>query len=172
MTEREKSELAKREKTKRNMLLVRRHYERLLTEYEAATNSRGMAAAWGRVGGLGNRIARPTQDRAMCAIALEERRKQLKGWFECIRGTYSRLSGREGKSPNLWRHQQLLARALQLYVFEQADCEMITMMMSGARRLSRQYVNRILNEAVNEVMADAGRAGLLEDDEAAGNEAG
>lgn len=157
MTEREKWEV-----TKRNAQMVRQNYERLLTEYEAAAGSRGQVALWGRAGGGSGRIARPTQDRAMAAIALEERLERLRGWFECIRGTYRRLSAREGKNPNLWRHQQLLARALQMYVFERADSETIVLMLSGSRRLSRQYVGRVLREALDEVRKDAERAGLFD----------
>ena len=71
MTEKQLTEREKREITKRNAQLVRLSYERLLTEYEAATNSRGMVATWGRVGGRSNKIARPTQDRALAAMAFE-----------------------------------------------------------------------------------------------------
>ncbi len=157
MTEQEKWEM-----TKRNAQLIRRHYERLMTEYEALSGSRGQAAVWGRPGGSGGRIARPTQDRAMASMAYEEHVKRLKGWFECLRGTYWRLIAREGKNPNLWRRQQLLARALQLYVFDRADGETMILMLSGSRRLSRQYVNRLLREALGEVMKDAERAGLFD----------
>ncbi|MBO4299060.1 MAG: hypothetical protein IKS52_08950 [Clostridia bacterium] len=157
MTEREKREL-----TKRSALLVRQNYERLLTEYETLAGSRDMVTAWGRAGGRSNKIPHPTQDRAMASMAFEERVKRMKGWFECIRGTYRRLAAREGKNPNLWRHQQLLARALQLYVFERADSELIVLMLSGGRRLSRQYVGRVLREALDEVRKDAERAGLFD----------
>ena len=152
----------KRELTKEHMKLVRRRYERIQSEYERLSGSRGKVSAWGGLGGSSHKIAKPTEDQALAAIELEEKKRAQGGWFECIRGTYYRLCSREGKSPNLWRHHKLVARALQLYVFERADQETMVMMMSDSRRLSRQYVSRILSEAVNEVMKDAERAHLFD----------
>ena len=149
------------------MKLVRYHYEKLLTEYEAATGSRGLVAAWGRVGGVGSRLSRPTQDRALSAIAMEEHRQAMLRWFESIRATYDRLKAHEGKTPNLWRHQWTLARALQLYVFERADVEAMALVLGVPKRLSRKRVIAILREAALEVAADAERAGLFDEDEPA-----
>ncbi len=173
MTEEEKRVI-----TKEQIKLVRAQYRRLSTEYEAAAGSRGAVSAWGGVGGRSGRISRPTQDRALRAIELEECRREILRWYECIRGTCLRLAAREGKGPNLWRHQYMVGRALQLYVFERAGGDMLAMMLSGPRKLSRQYVSRVMREAVDEVMRDADRAGLFERDRspeacgAAGNEAG
>ncbi len=162
MTEKQLTEREKREITKRNAQLVRLSYERLLTEYEAATNSRGMVATWGRVGGRSNKIARPTQDRALAAMAFEEHMRETMGWFECIRGTVRRLNAREGKSLILRRRHVMLARVLQLYVFEKADAEDLIMNLSSQRRVSRQYAGRMLREALDEVMKDAETLGLFD----------
>ncbi|MBR3504854.1 MAG: hypothetical protein IKO07_11535 [Clostridia bacterium] len=156
---------ARRRTALERMKRVRYHYEKLLTEYEAATSSRGLVASWGRVGGSGNRIVKPTQDRALSAIAAEEHRRAMLDWFECIRGTYFRLKAREGKSPNLWRHQLMLARALQLYVFERAEADLMALAMGAPKKLSRRRVIAILHEAAGEVAADAERAGLFREDE-------
>ena len=161
MTKQEKLAL-----TKENMRLVRHHYERLLTEYEAATGSRGLVAAWGRVGSRSGVITRPTQERALASIAAEEHRRAMRGWFECVRGTYLRLAERAGKSPNLWRHQMILARALQLYVFEKADAEMLALVLGMPKKLNRRRVSAILCEASEEVATDAERLGLFREKEA------
>ncbi len=156
MTEQEKLNV-----TKEQIRLVRSQYRRLAMEYEAVGSSRGAVSVWGSVGGRGGRIARPTQERALSAIELEECRREILRWFECIRGTCARLAAKEGKSPNLWRHQYQMGRALQLYVFERANGETLAMMLSGPRKLSRSYVSRVMREAVEEVMGDAERAGLF-----------
>ena len=145
----------KQRETLKQMQLVRYHYERLQTEFEAATSSRGLVAVWGRVGGSGNRIDRPTQNRALSDISAEEHLQAMLCWFESIRKTCERLKAKQGKSPNLWRHQVILAKALRLYVFERADLELLAMLLEGPRKLSRQRVIRILREAVDEVAADA-----------------
>ena len=148
--------------TKRGVKMVRRNYQRYITEYEVITGSQGQVAPWGRVGGSGGRISCPTQERAMAHMAQEERLKQMKDWFECVRHTCERLAAPEGKGMNLRRHQQMLARALRMYVFEQADGEMLALLLSGVRRVSSRFALRLLREAVEEVMADADRRGLFE----------
>ena len=157
MTEKEKLDM-----TRLNMKRVRHQYVRLLTELEAASESRGAVTSWGSVGGRSGRISRPTQQRAISRIELEDERKRMRDWFESIRATFFRLSDREGKSVNRWRHERLVARALQLYVFEKADADMMAALLSGPRTLSRQYVSGVLKEGVREVMADAEKAGLFE----------
>ena len=88
-------------------------------------------------------------------------------WFECIRGTYFRLKAREGKTPNRWRHEMLLARALQLYVFERADRELLACILGMPKKLSAKRVIAILREAAQEVAQDAEKAGLFREREAA-----
>ncbi len=149
------------------MKQVRHHYERLQTECEAIAGSGGQVTAWGRVGSSGNRVSRPTQNRAMRAVAMEEERRAMLDWFECLRGTYYRLKGREGKSPNLWRHQLILARALRLYAFEGADGELMALALGAPKKLSRRKVVSLLREAALEVAADAEKAGLFRAEEEA-----
>ncbi len=149
------------EETKRNIQLVRRYYRPLMSEYEAIMSSRGAVSAWGGVGGRSGRTAHPTQDRALSAIEYEARMERMRNWLACVRQTHARLNSRDGKSPNLWRHQRQLARALQAYVFERADDELLAFMISGVRRVNRRYAGRVLREALHEVMADAEAAGLF-----------
>ena len=149
------------------MKLVRYHYARLQTEYEAATGSHGMVSVWGRVGGGDGRIAKPTQERALSAISAEDHRKAMLRWFECIRETCLRLKARGGKSAALWRHHLILARALQLYVFQQADAEVMALMLGAPKKLNRTRVTGILREAADEVAKDAEQAGLFREGEAA-----
>ena len=170
LAEKEKRE-ATREAHRRTALAqmkrVRCQYEKVLTEYEAATGSRGLVAAWGRVGGSGNRITQPTQERALSAIAMEEHRQAMLKWFESIRDTCNRLKARGDKSPALWRRHWTLERALRLYVFERADAELIALVLGTPKQLSRKRVIAILGEAALEVAIDAEKAGLFDEDETA-----
>ena len=67
-----------------------------------------------------------------------------------------------GKSLILRRRHVMLARVLQLYVFEKADAEDLIMNLSSQRRVSRQYAGRMLREALDEVAKDAEALGLFD----------
>ncbi|MBQ8953619.1 MAG: hypothetical protein IJ048_05850 [Clostridia bacterium] len=160
MTREEKLRLAKD-----SMALVRSHYQPMLTEYEAATGSRGLVAVWGRVGGRSNAVTHPTEHRAMASIEVEKHRQAMRDWYRCMEATFSRLQAKEGKSPNLLQHHRLLAQALQQYVFLKSDADMIALVLGAPKKLKRERVKAILWEVVKEVADEAERMGLFQEEE-------
>ncbi len=85
----------------------------------------------------------------------------LMKWLEVINGVYRQLRRSEGKSGAKARHDQLIARTIELMVYEEGSGILSTRLTGRRRVLSKQYVDRMADEAFREIAQAAEQAGLL-----------
>ena len=89
------------------------------------------------------------------------RLRALEKWMEAIDKAYGELRMRRGKSQARARHDWLVARAIELMVFDNAGGEALRTHLSGPRPLNQRYVDGIAEAAVKAVEKAAEEAGLL-----------
>lgn len=91
-----------------------------------------------------------------------QRMNVLLKWQEVIMRTYMKLKDRKGKSSARARHDWLVARAIELTVFEQAEGEMLRRNLCGSRLHTESYVLRMQEAAVQAVKEEAEECGLFD----------
>lgn len=90
-----------------------------------------------------------------------ERYRLLADWLEVIENTFRALRRREGKSSARIKHDWLMARTLELMVFDGADREKIRQALSWPRPVTYGYVEALVKDAVGAVAEKAQEAGLI-----------
>lgn len=90
-----------------------------------------------------------------------ERYRLLADWLEAIENTYRALRRREGKSAARMKHDWLVARTLELMVFDGADREKIRQALSWPRPVTEQYVDALVEDVIRAIEEKAQEAGLL-----------
>ena len=136
-----------------------------LIDYERAYSSAGLVSAPpdSIVSGRTNRVARPTQGRALHVIEMEEAAARRLRWYGCLREALEKLKSREGKSLNALKHDHMVARALQLYALQGASGQAMCLMLSASRPVSDNHVRRLLREGITAVKCEAELAGLFDE---------
>ncbi len=93
------------------------------------------------------------------------RRRQLRRlgrWLTVIDGVYAGLRRQRGKSGARARQDWLIARTIEMMVYDNADGERMRRHLAGPRMLNEQYVGRLTDAAIREIQAAAEEAGLFE----------
>ena len=85
----------------------------------------------------------------------------LMKWLEVIDELYKKLRSSAGKSPARAKHDRLIARTIEMMVFEGGKSGLKTGLTGQRRVLSQQYVDRMAEEALRMIMKEAWEAGLL-----------
>ena len=94
-------------------------------------------------------------------IRRRRRIRALERWLEAIDRAYAELRVRRGKSQARARHDWLVARAIELMVFDNADGKALRTHLSGPRPLNQRYLDGIAEAAVKAVEKAAEEMGLL-----------
>lgn len=89
------------------------------------------------------------------------RLRMLEKWLEAVEQAHAELRVRRGKSQARARRDWLIARAIELMVFDQAGTTALRTHLSGPRPLNQRYVDGIAEAAVKAVEAAAEASGLL-----------
>lgn len=82
-------------------------------------------------------------------------------WFETIERVYARLRCREGKSAARAKHDQLVARTIEMMVFDQMRISDMRTQLTVRRTHTKEYIDRLAEEAILEIEAQAERDGLI-----------
>ncbi len=82
-------------------------------------------------------------------------------WLMAAEAASRLLKDKEGKSRARVRHDWLVARTLEITVFQNTSGERLRAQLAGPRMLNQRYVRQMLEEAVKAVQAAAERAGLF-----------
>lgn len=91
-----------------------------------------------------------------------QRLNVLTRWQEVIRRAYMKLKDRKGKSSARARHDWLVARSIELMVFEQTAWEEVRQNLSGGRSHTQQYALRFQEAAIQAIKEEAEVCGLFE----------
>ena len=89
------------------------------------------------------------------------RHPRLMKWLEAVEAAYTALRSRKGKSAARARKDWLIARTIEMMVFEGGKSGLKTGLTGQRRVLSQQYVDRMAEEALRMIMKEAWEAGLL-----------
>ena len=91
-----------------------------------------------------------------------QRNQRLTRWLEAVEEVYRRLRSREGKSMARARKDWLIARTIEIMVFNgEMNLNMRTD-LAGPRPLTRSYVDALAEQAILAVEAQAEEMGLFE----------
>lgn len=82
-------------------------------------------------------------------------------WKEAIDNAYRALREKRGKSAARARHDWLIARMLELMVYEAADDRAIRRSLAPGRVVHQRYADALSEAAIKAVMESAERLGLL-----------
>lgn len=87
--------------------------------------------------------------------------RQLEKWLRLIEDVVKNLKRSAGKSSAKARKDRLVARVIEMAVFEQAGNEKLRLYLTGPRPLNQRYVDKLMEEAIWEILGAAIRGGLL-----------
>ena len=93
-------------------------------------------------------------------LAARRKLRALEKWLEAIDSAHAGLKRKAGKSMARVRKDQLVARVIEMMVFEQAGKERMRQNM-GCRPVTGRYVDGLMEEGIQAVMEAAQRKGLL-----------
>lgn len=99
--------------------------------------------------------------RTMGDAGRRQKMHALRRWLAAIEEAYASLRQREGKSAARARHDWLVARAIELTVFDGGTQQTLCSHLSGPRMLNRRYVGAIEEAALKAIQQAAEEAGLL-----------
>ena len=89
------------------------------------------------------------------------RNETLCRWLEVINRVHDRLRGRKGKSMARAKRDWLVARTIEMLVFERLAAVEMQQSLTGPRPVTRQYLDALIEEAVMAIRDEAETAGLL-----------
>jgi hypothetical protein len=94
-------------------------------------------------------------------IRYARRMHGLRKWREAIDAAYRKLREKRGKSAARARHDWLVARMLELMVFDAASDQMIRHSITPGKTVHQRYADALKESAVRAVMLSAEGMGLL-----------
>ena len=143
--------------TRAKMEYVRKEQD-TLTELDPIFAKSTGVSRWGRIGGGGGFVSKPTEDEAIWRASLTAEDRNHIAWLETIYAAYFDLLQSPGRAANKALHDRLVARVLKEYVFYRMPFEQIS---AGLGKTGRQYACDLYAEAVAAVRHKAQAAGLF-----------
>ena len=94
--------------------------------------------------------------------AAQRRLRALEPWLTVVDRTILRLKDRRGKSGARARQDWLIARTIEMLIYENAEEEQLRLYLTGQRALSLAYVRKLAVQAALALQEEADSAGLFD----------
>lgn len=139
---------------RRQVLLVRDHYETVMRLHADARPSAGKVSAMDRIGGRSTKVGQPTEQEALQGLVLTDYQRRMLDWYDCVQAVYSSLLGPQRNMRKVQQYKKF-AHLIEMYVFQRRTFQFCAEHLTGGGGYKQQYISALWDEVIALIEAEA-----------------